>query len=452
MARLRTTKAIAKRIDLSYFKKDMPFRRLKRLASIAAAFLAAAWPATMAWKEDQTLYSGGPMAVRHQILAAQCRHCHRGEWGDRYVHPERRQAAMDAACRSCHPAPAHHANQTDFIQGASAARCSVCHVEHQGRAQLVALKPAHCTQCHADLKRSDAPEPHGAGCLVGASHAVAANVSDFERDHPEFAPIAAGATDPTRLKFPHDKHLKPPPAWAEAFAADVERIAGRPGVGRGNVLECGFCHQPEPSGRYMTPVAYERHCADCHPMPAWFKDAVPHETAKIVREFLRSNLADAVKTAELLPKKPDEKPREPAEWIAENLMDHELKLYLPDEGACAKCHATEFDLAQAEALPVVHPTGVHRGANEPEGTPRRWFVHSRFDHKAHQNLACIQCHASAEQSGRTEDLLMPGRSFCLSCHTSRGGARTTCVECHEFHGGRGLPFSGGSMNIDSLRR
>ena len=97
------------------------------------------------------------------------------------------------------------------------------------------------------------------------------------------------------------------------------------------------------------------------------------------------------------------------------------------------------------------PTGVHSGVTGYEGAPRRWFVHSVFNHKVHREMTCVECH-SAVNSTKTADLLQPAKGICMACHSDAGGAPTTCVECHLYHDpahGRGME---GHLKIVDVRR
>lgn len=403
MARLRNAQSIVGRLDPDAVVRG---HSLRRSLSLFAAFLAAGWLLAMAVRDDLTPYSGGPLSVRHAILTENCRTCHLSGWGDRLLDPRAYAHTMDTACLACHPAPAHHRNQTEMIRGESAAQCAECHTEHQGRGQLAELKPEHCTRCHADLKRNPIePDVHADGCLLGRDHAVAVRVTDLRTDHPEFAFLDKKTPDPTKLKFNHRAHLVPETKEGTALVrAKLAELAPRRGIGRGVggafQLECGYCHEPERSGAYMKPLNYERHCGDCHPL------GVPHEGPDAVRDFLRSRGTEQT----------------------------EAEIYAT---GCATCHETG-------GAARIAPTGF--GAD-----PRRWFVHSRFDHGAHRELLCTQCHVAATLSTRTADVLLPGRWLCALCHREPDGARSTCVECHLFHDHRRDVGVTGSMRIGTVK-
>src|SRR6267154_5171183 len=103
MARTRTTKTVAQRIDLNYFKRATPFKRAKLWLAIVAPAIALAWIAWHFFGHDNRVYSSGRLSGAHAILEKECAACHV------------RQAegfsatAADSACLNCHDGPVHHA-------------------------------------------------------------------------------------------------------------------------------------------------------------------------------------------------------------------------------------------------------------------------------------------------------------------------------------------------------
>ena len=114
----------------------------------------------------------------------------------------------------------------------------------------------------------------------------------------------------------------------------------------------------------------------------------------------------------------------------------EQYLYSKKTKKCLLCHAVAFPDAPVGAsartsvtrpLPVVAKTAV----------PLRWLPNSIFGHAPHNDLiqqkGCIACHAGAEKSENTSDVLLPSINSCRTCHHEPNGARTECVECHVYH-------------------
>lgn len=97
-------------------------------------------------------------------------------------------------------------------------------------------------------------------------------------------------------------------------------------------------------------------------------------------------------------------------------------------------------------LPATTPTTVAPAIETPvetlptglSGGPRRWYVHSDFDHRAHQSASCLECHGQAKTSTETRDVLLPSLESCVRCHAPKasdgtGGAETSCLACHRYH-------------------
>src|SRR5579863_5647619 len=139
MSRVRTTKFLAKRIDLQYFTRRDAFRRLRLWLSIGLPAVAIGWIVFARVSHYQNIYSKGPLSSAHSILTNNCQLCH-------FQNASFRAPVPDKACLGCHDAPVHSQRQT-FTP-----KCSSCHVEHVGHMRLAETSDAACTQCHANLK------------------------------------------------------------------------------------------------------------------------------------------------------------------------------------------------------------------------------------------------------------------------------------------------------------
>ena len=410
--RTRTAKALAQRIDLSYFKRPHPFRRLKMMLSLAVPAAVLLWLGSNAVGGSEAPYSSGPVAVSHQVFGDKCERCHATQARTFRAH------VTDNMCVSCHDAPPHKSNQT-FTP-----TCAGCHVEHRGAVRLAATADRDCEQCHRDL-----------GSTTGRI-TIAHSVGAFNDAHPEFAvrrlPTGASAKmgegfkDPAVLKFNHEVHMK----------ADLRGPKGA------TQLECTTCHTPavpQPlAGRVrqtdnMAPITYAKDCASCHPL--FFDpliDAVaPHDTPEKVhamvtqslREFITRNPAQIGRPDPVRGRIPVNFPepmrpvRNAADWVGARTANVERLLW---SKTCAECHTIET--VQNVALPRVVPTKM----------PTGWMPRARFDHAAHQLTSCTSCHA-AQTSRLTSDVLMPGIATCQQCHKPSRGAESRCFECHEYH-------------------
>jgi hypothetical protein len=392
--RIRTTKKLAQRIDLNYFKTLRGIPLWRRILSGVFAIAGLAWLGWHAVAGSPKPYNAGPLAHAHALLGQKCGVCHVSE-------ASFARSATDQACLGCHDGPIHHADQS-FTPS-----CSSCHVEHQGAFRLASTSDAACTQCHADLKTT-----HGALKL-------ASNIRGFDGSHPEFAALRPGISDPGTIKFNHHVHLK-------------QDLRGPNGPVQ---LKCAECHQPDSRERsYMQPVNYEKHCAACHPLQfdRRFSESAPHKEPKVVYDFVFDKLTGyiAAHPAEIplvdepdkrLPTRPPQAPaRNAAEWVQQRMLDAQLLLW---RKSCKECHGLSYPNGR-DALPVVAKAAI----------TTRWLPHANFDHEAHQMVQCISCHAKANESRETADVLIPGIQTCRQCHRAgQDAAEARCFECHTYH-------------------
>jgi hypothetical protein len=441
MARTRTTKKLAQRIDLNYFKRPTTLKRAKFWLSAAVPAIALVWIGWHGFTRDSRVYSSGRMSGAHAVLEADCVACHvqvAGMFSG---------AASDSACLSCHDGPSHHAAATKSVG------CATCHTEHRGRVNLVAAKNEACAECHGDLKTNS-----------GAPH-YAAHIESFEEGHPEFSALrplnGMVAHDPGTIKVNHAIHMKP-----------IRRGPNGPNV----QLECGDCHQtgttsaewkyadasyasanvsyseqdevlptkigalPRPSHgsdrELMAPVKFANACAGCHSLAfdKRFNEGVPHGKPEVVQAFLVKQFSGyiAAHPGELRevrdpgrdlsgkPVQPAVRAYTPNEWVGVRIKDAEELLW---RKTCRQCHALTLGTGQ-NSLPIV----------EPARTTVKWMPHARFDHDAHRGFACESCHEKALSSTETSDVLLPGIATCKKCHApDPEHAESRCFECHTYH-------------------
>lgn len=418
--RTRTAKALAQRIDLNYFKRPHPFRRLKRVLSIAVPAAVLLWLAGNAVGGSRAPYSSGPVSASHQVFGDKCERCHVTQARTFRAH------VTDNMCLSCHDAPAHKSNQT-FTP-----TCASCHIEHRGAIRLSASANRDCEQCHRDLSTTTGPLT------------IAKAVGAFNDTHPEFAAkrLATGTSangesggDPAVLKFNHEVHMKP----------------GLRGPNGAAELECSTCHTPAAPARAaarsrfgrrslgeggptdnMAPVTFEKNCASCHPLffDPLIDAMVPHDSpdkvhafvTQSLREFIAGNPGQIGRPDPVRGRIPVNFPepmrsvRNAADWVEARTASVERLLW---SKTCAECHTIEGGRG---ALPRVVPTNI----------PTTWMPRARFDHAAHRLTNCTTCHA-AETSRQTADVLMPSIATCQQCHKPSRGAESRCFECHEYH-------------------
>ena len=88
-----------------------------------------------------------------------------------------------------------------------------------------------------------------------------------------------------------------------------------------------------------------------------------------------------------LPTRPPQPPaRNAAEWVQQRMADAQLLLW---RKSCKECHALRY------------PNGFGGAAGSRQaGITARWLPHAEFDHKAHQMVECVSCHAKATRAAR----------------------------------------------------
>jgi len=463
MARTRTTKKLAQRIDLNYFKRPTPLKRAKFRLSVLLLAIATAWIAWRGFSKDHRVYSSGRLSEPHAILEKECAACHVQMAGAFSA------KAADNACLDCHDGPLHHAAQT-LTPG-----CATCHTEHRGRINIAAASNEACAKCHSDLGASRSAAQY-------ASH-----IRSFEDGHPEFAALRpfAGitASDPGTIKLNHSMHLKP-----------IRRGPNGPAV----QLECGNCHRAaaadadltyaDPKYRaagvvyrdtdevlslhsetlrapravtgreLMAPVKFANACAACHLLTfdKRFDQGVPHGKPEVIHAFLVRTFGEyiALHPAEVRvqrdpsrdltgkPLSPSVRILTPAQWVTERTAEAKVLLW---RKTCKQCHTltpsrrTSHRKIELSAAPKSDPDNLSSAPAElpditPANTTLKWMPHAKFDHGAHDGFTCVSCHAKALTSTESSDVLLPGIETCKTCHAPGAEhAESRCFECHTYH-------------------
>ncbi len=422
--RKRTTKLLAKRHDLNYFKKGSPIRTWQFKLALVAVIAAIAWISLSSAHSAQA-FSSGPISSSHAVFGRKCEACHKPIITGAGFLPVGFGSARkvpDSACESCHTVGLHHANQT-----ITSKQCSTCHIEHVGAMHLATAPVSGCTQCHANLEVKNVPA------------AVATNIAGFTRGHPDFRALRTASPEIRAaafgLKFNHADHLK--------------KDLTAPGNST-TTLHCEYCHQVEdPAGRdtahsgRMANVSFERSCQSCHSLDfsARVKEQAPHAEAAKSLEFLRAQMNEVA----------------PGDKLA--LVKAETILF---RQKCALCHT----VGNIDALPATTITNrlnnsgatlmnASFSASElqtaltetptvaPSHAPQRFFTAALFSHTSHNTVQCEECHAAALTSTSGNDLLMPSIGTCQRCHDgqsrpqgpalSNGHAESGCSLCHEYH-------------------
>ncbi|PKP97364.1 MAG: cytochrome C [Alphaproteobacteria bacterium HGW-Alphaproteobacteria-13] len=411
----------------------------------------------------------GPLSSAHKGLKNDCQSCH--------VEPF--VAVTDRACVGCHTG--EHKAMSMAHAGAPAAmllaarhppgagekilarfatafnkpqgRCVDCHTEHEGAGAMPATPQAFCADCHDGMQAR----------LKAAGHSTAlADAADFGTAHPDFRPLVRAAPgakaeravsgppprDWNGLKFPHDLHLRADGGAARMAAS----FRGRHGFGK--TLECANCHRPEADGVRFRPVEMERDCAMCHSLAfetvggvtRTLRHGEPDQVAADLTAYYRSTPpARPLQLGGMARRRPGQYAegqvysiyfRETA--VRPSRAEDAVRAVFSKGGACYDCH-TVIAPAPGAGWRVV---SVHQS---PRFLTKGWF-----DHDAHRETACADCHVGAAASKQASDLLIPGLRQCRDCHVGEKGARlvkgktateSPCAMCHEYHADGGKPWT-----------
>jgi Cytochrome c7 and related cytochrome c len=463
MPRVRTAKALAKRIDLQYFTRPNLIKRWRLYLSIGLIAVAVAWVAYAGVTRNQHVYTKGPLSSAHAVLTTSCDVCHVRD-------ATFRAPVADKACLACHDAPAHNQLQT-FTP-----TCSSCHVDHTGKAHLAEVASSGCTQCHGDLKTTD------------SSHSVNPHIGGFDKEHPQFAALRNGQKDPGTISFDHSAHLKAmlrgPNGQVQLVCQDCHRPTNISGPWPNSVASVEAASQQPVTvgisdsqqrkrrsveaggGAYMTAIKYVNQCAACHPLQfdRLIKEPAPHDKPEVVHAFIMKKYADYIaqnpgalrlrvgeidtdtppgyEESALRPTRTEPSPQagSAAEWVRQRTAAAENLLWMKN---CKICHlSTEHD---APGLPQ-SVKGV---------IPSRWFPHAEFDHQAHRMLTCEACHSGIRSSQKSADVNMPGIELCRPCHKEAGApaqaAEGKCYVCHSYHDWRKEQQIKGIMGITAAK-
>jgi len=435
--RTRTTKKLAQRIDLNYFKRPTPFKRAKLLLSLLVPLLAFAWIGFHFFHRDSRVYSSGPMSAPHAVLEKQCSACHLPKPG------EFSSIALDAACLSCHDGPPHHENEI----ASAVPTCATCHAEHRGRIQLAAASNQSCAHCHADLK------------VTGPVRVYAAHIHSLEDGHPEFSALRDSAKDPGTIRLNHAIHMKPirlgpNGSIVQLKCSDCHRPASLnvpwpyedrayrratptylSGIPSGSPRDVLQSPKPPTGRETMLPPKFATACARCHLLTfdKYFDEGVPHDTPEVIhaflvkkfQEYIAAHPADVRVTRDPhrdltgKPLSPEVRILTPAQWVAERTADAQKLLW---RKTCKQCHRLEAH--PGDSLPAIAPAIA----------TEKWFPHAKFDHDAHRGFSCLNCHEKALTSTESADILVPGIANCKTCHAAGPDhAESRCFECHTYH-------------------
>ncbi len=369
---------------------------------------------------DDSWWLAGPVHSAHSATSADCQSCHVAVF----------ERVPDDACMACHEVSRHVSDATHAVLGER--RCASCHLEHNQPPQLVKQHQDLCADCHRNLPDDVTLEDAGDFLLDHPAFKVSlllpqeSEAGDTEWSVQHLLLADALSADRSNLKFNHAAHL------------DMDGVLTPDGK---RVIECAECHQPEPGGARMRPIAMDQNCSGCHSLN--FDPDDPGRTVQhgdpeavmqeLIEYYSARLLGDDTDAQDQRIRRPGraltraDRDRAAAEarvqamQVAEDLFERRV---------CVNCH--EVSRSDNPEMPW-HV--------EPVKLTERFFPHSNFTHAAHETgeTACDRCHgASASES--SADVLIPAIDTCRDCHGSavarhNNASQTpsTCIMCHSFH-------------------
>ena len=454
----QTQKQIAERYkaNLGYYNKLHPWRRARALVSSIALIGGIVAIALFQKFGQETFFNSGKISAPHAGFAQECAKCHQKSdssakvvsvLSDRFQHGIAFEA-IDRKCGVCHKQ--HELHEPNVVENRS---CSACHREHRGLTALKLVTSSQCIFCHDNREAMEASaakgmqiqwanyhrHPHPLSQVMFEPPRPARGYTEtfdsFWNGHPEFQLIRDKARDPDVLRFNHQRH----------FAADIPPVNGKK-------LDCNYCHVPDAGGRYYQRITFATNCQSCHSLQFDWKNPglkIPHGDVELARAFLRTLPAQYANYARAkgINRDPDvanfvaQQVRQLRETFhsgdeLERAVFFTVDPYKPGEKmapggranfiGCAFCHEVK---AMANASPAItRPILVDRWMPQTE------FSHAQhqIDPRTQQSLDCDICH-QARQSRQTADVLMPGKSSCLTCHSPQGKVVAECITCHTYH-------------------
>src|SRR2546423_1086034 len=422
--RRKTQKEIAEKYEgsLDYYSKIHGGKLARFLVCLLGLAVALAAIITFQKRGNETFFNPGPLSRAHAGLVNDCAKCHDksllagGQLTEakfKEVLSERFRKGIafepiDKRCETCHTAHTFH--EPNVVQDRS---CSVCHQEHEGAGPMKAVASFQCASCHNKPATMEASAQKGMQLQWAAfqrhppvgheidfqlprpSRGYTQTFASFWSGHPEFQLNREPVRDPDVLHFNHQRH----------FAADIPLVNGKK-------LDCNYCHQTDPDGRYYQRISFAAHCQSCHSLQFDAKNPeliLPHGNPTAVRGFL---LTLPAQYRELALKKGITQPNEIQNFVTKQMI--QLRERFRSEGkpfgviqeeierqvffvtdpyklqreseprarasfyGCALCHEVK---PVANAAPfIAKPTFVDR-----------WMPQSAFNHAQHTMVKCDDC-------------------------------------------------------------
>jgi hypothetical protein len=208
--------------------------------------------------------------------------------------------------------------------------------------------------------------------------------------------------------------------------------------GYGKALGCADCHKPSSDGVRFEPVNMERDCEACHSL-AYARVGGTYLKLRhgdIPQMLAQLSMAGPVQAMGISRARPGDFANSYASGGGDphvHLTGMAAQAMAPN-GICGECHKPQMNGGKLSVRPV---TLVSRYM------PNGWF-----DHAAHSQSKCSECHAAAT-SQSSADVLLPKVAECRSCHLGEAAEKpkvpSSCAMCHAYHKTALAPVSARGM-------
>ena len=485
MSQRQTGKQRSQRIQIDYYRHRGGLHRLKWICAAIGLFGAVAYAGFAFTGIGQSQVSTGTISIAHASFENDCSKCHQGFLpvaSDAFrIDASASLTHIESACQSCHRVGNHFRSHLNDPSKAIDQNCSACHREHEGRAvDLASIGNEKCAQCHANL--SDV-------CAASHQPTILNQISRFTPEgHGDFQSLLGG--DPGKVKFDHRQHMLPgqvesgqrgAKTLAMLTASDRDRYRKGDQVDSAYVtLTCADCHQldgnPDATmslsgdnelGRYMSPVAFDQHCAACHALnpPGRTEETLPlpHAAPWAEIDLLLGAKMTGARHADVLDSQAEKINVAPAPGTG-------VTLAVPSSSVgsaaidsarqsiasqCLTCH-TQDDISDESISEA-------RSGRSPSLIPARWLRRGLFDHASHHYVNCRYCHSATDSTASQrighvpndhEHVMIAGIESCVGCHrdastatkdsiaseiqtaltgTGPTWASDSCTTCHRYH-------------------
>ena len=387
-------------------------------------------------------WNPGELSLAHHALSTHCEACHKKPF----------EAVRNETCISCHKSVHDHAPADRLalarspaglgaatLQGVGHAfgregpgACVDCHVEHQGMRAMDPPREQFCANCHGSLKDR-----------ISDTHL--GNASDFGTAHPQFrAWVVTNAESRKLAAISLDAHPSEDNGLTFSHQAHLDRMGGVAKMamtlgksqGYGSALGCADCHKPSSDGAGFQPVSMERDCEACHSLAysrvgGTFLKLRHGDIPQMLAQLSMARPVQALGTSRA---RPGDFGR--SNYASGGVYHANFRLTgvaaqaMAPNGICGECHKPQMNGGKLSVRPV---TLVSRYM------PNGWF-----DHAAHTQTRCAECHAAAT-SQSSSDVLLPKVAECRSCHMGETAAKpkvpSSCAMCHAYHKSALAPVS-----------